>query len=59
METQNPPNSQSDLQKEKMEQEESGSLISDGTKSYSNKDNMVLAQKLEIQISKTGKKLQK
>ena len=59
METQNPPNSQSDLEKEKSSRRSQAPQFQIVLQSYRNKDNMVLAQKLEIQISKTGKKLQK
>ena len=45
METQKTSNSQSSLEKEKMELEESGSLASDYTTKLSSQDSMVLAQK--------------
>ena len=45
METQKTLNSQSNLEKEKTELEESGSVIETILQSYNNQDNMVLAHK--------------
>ena len=45
MQTQKTPKSQSNLEKEETELEESGSLTSDYTKSYNHQNSVVLAQK--------------
>lgn len=59
METQKIQNSKSNPEKEKLELEVSGFLTSDYIKNYNNQNNMILAQKIEIQINRTEWKAQR